>query len=367
MIKLTNLVLLLLAFIQTSFSQPRQGSGTILVRISSILNPEGRDAAGSCCSDAPPGDKGVCPGPCYSMLRVCATNVKNESMLVIHGGGPKREHNLDRRIQQEDAKPIQLQEPEIRGRNPSQSFQVNYSEHSTRKTVPTSNLRSKLKPNNQFSDKSRIPPKLSPPTSYKSPSRIAANQLPPNKNIGRRPYIKPQKNRPPKRKVRPPTKLYTNLAIPPKQDGSKTYQSNAREPAQPPRPFRRNQPLPQSRHGLPFLDNKRRENHVWETNEYTVMWREERMLLKPSTECKFGSLTTEVIFNNSLQNQGDLLVRLPFYEGWTGVFELTIEAWHVKNPKKIPQPVMQSKKLEDKSIFASILETITTQLTKTFQ
>ena len=93
------------------------------------------------------------------------------------------------------------------------------------------------------------------------------------------------------------------------------------------------------------------------------------MQLKPSTECKFGSLTTEVIFNNSLRNQGDLLVRLPFYEGWTGVFELTIciEAWHVKNPKKIPQPVMQCKKVEEKSIFASILETITTQLTKTFQ
>lgn len=73
----------------------------------------------------------------------------------------------------------------------------------------------------------------------------------------------------------------------------------------------------------------------------------------------------KVIFNNSLQNQGDLLVRLPFYEGWTGVFELTIEAWHVKNPKKIPKPVMQTKKIENKSIYASILETITTQLTKT--
>ena len=29
---------------------------------------------------------------------------------------------------------------------------------------------------------------------------------------------------------------------------------------------------------------------------------------------------------------------------WSGVFELTIEVWHVKNPKKIPQPALQSKK-----------------------
>ena len=163
MIKLANAVLLLV-LIKTSLPQPRQGSGTILVRISSILNPEGRDAAGSCCSDAPPGDKGVCTGPCYSMLRVCATNVKNESMLVIHGGGPKREHNLDGRRQQDDAKPIQLQESGIRGRNPCHSFQVNFPEQYNRKNIPSS--KSKPKPNNQFSDKPRFPPKQSRPTDF---------------------------------------------------------------------------------------------------------------------------------------------------------------------------------------------------------
>jgi len=356
---------LLLVLVQISYSQLRQGSGTILVKISSILNPEGRDAAGSCCSEGTPSAKGVCPGPCYSMLRVCSTNVKNESMLVIHGGGPRREYGLDRTRQQEDPKPIPQKEAGIRGRNPSQKYQVNFAEQSTRKSVPPGNSRSKVKPNNQFSEKSRIPPKLSPPTDFKSPIRIAPNLLPPNKNIGRRPYIKPPKNRPKKRKPRPPTKLYTNFALPPNQEGGYTYQPNSRESAQQPRPFRHNQPLPQSRTGLPFFENRRKENQVWETNEYTVMWREERMLLKPSTECKFGSLKTEVVFNNSLENQGDLLVRLPFYEGWSGVFELTIEVWHVKNPKKIPQPVLQSKKVEEKSIFASILETLTTQLTKT--
>ena len=39
-----------------------------------------------------------------------------------------------------------------------------------------------------------------------------------------------------------------------------------------------------------------------------------RALLRPDTECTYGSLNTEVVFNNSLQDQGDLLVRLPFHQ-----------------------------------------------------
>ena len=73
-----------------------------------------------------------------------------------------------------------------------------------------------------------------------------------------------------------------------------------------------------------------------------------RALLKPDTQCTFGSLNTEVIFNNSLEQQGDLLIRLPFSEvpsssppvltsppsqAWPGVFELTIEAWHINKPR----------------------------------
>jgi len=353
----TSCLPLLLVSVQATQSKPKQGSGIILVKISSILNPEGRDAAGSCCSgDASEG--GVCPGTCFSMLRVCASNVKNESVLVIHGGGPKREYGVNQKTQNQD---IRRQEGGIRGRNPAQTFQSNSVEYSTRK----SGLPVKTRPNSniQFSEKKRIPPKLSPPKDFKSAIRISPNQLPPNKNIGRRPYIKP--NRPINRKVRPPTKVYTNFAIPPGLNAGKTYPSNHRESPSQSRPFRQNQPLPQSRNGLPHVEVQGRENHFWETNEYTVMWREERKLLQPDTECMFGSLKTEVIFNNSLENQGDLLVRLPFYEGWSGVFELTIEVWHIKNPKKIPQLVMQSKKVEEKSIFASILETLTTQLTKT--
>jgi hypothetical protein len=117
------------------------------------------------------------------MLRDCATNMK--SMLVIHGGGPKGEPYQDRRQQQEDTKPVQLQEPGIRGRNPSQGFQVNFLEHSTRKSVLSANHRSKPKQNNQFSDKSKIHPKLSTPSDLKSPIIIASNKFQPNQNIDR--------------------------------------------------------------------------------------------------------------------------------------------------------------------------------------
>ena len=89
--------------------------------------------------------------------------------MIIHGGGPKREHNLDRRRQQKDAKPIEQKEPGIRGRNPRHSFQVNFPEHYTRKSVSSGNLRPTPKSNKQFSYKSRIPPKLSRPTDLNFP------------------------------------------------------------------------------------------------------------------------------------------------------------------------------------------------------
>ena len=56
----------------------RRGAGVVLVKISAVTNAEGRDAAGSCCSgaDAAPGT--VCPGPCYSMMKVCASQVRND-------------------------------------------------------------------------------------------------------------------------------------------------------------------------------------------------------------------------------------------------------------------------------------------------
>jgi hypothetical protein len=43
------------------------------------------------------------------------------------------------------------------------------------------------------------------------------------------------------------------------------------------------------------------ENALWNNVEYSVLWRQERALFKPTTECAFGSLTTEVLFNNSIQ------------------------------------------------------------------
>ena len=45
------------------------------------------------------------------------------------------------------------------------------------------------------------------------------------------------------------------------------------------------------------------ENTQWNNVEYSVLWRQERTLFKPSTECAFGSLTTEVLFNNSIQGR----------------------------------------------------------------
>ena len=55
----------------------RRGAGVVLVKISAVTNAEGRDAAGSCCSGAAaPGT--VCPGPCYSMMKVCASQVRND-------------------------------------------------------------------------------------------------------------------------------------------------------------------------------------------------------------------------------------------------------------------------------------------------
>ena len=61
----------------------RRGAGVVLVKISAVTNAEGRDAAGSCCSGAAaPGT--VCPGPCYSMMKVCASQVRNDRCSAEH-------------------------------------------------------------------------------------------------------------------------------------------------------------------------------------------------------------------------------------------------------------------------------------------
>ena len=56
----------------------RRGAGVVLVKISAVTNAEGRDAAGSCCSGAGAAPGTVCPGPCYSMMKVCASQVRND-------------------------------------------------------------------------------------------------------------------------------------------------------------------------------------------------------------------------------------------------------------------------------------------------
>ncbi len=64
-------------------------------------------------------------------------------------------------------------------------------------------------------------------------------------------------------------------------------------------------PLPQHRTGPP-PPAVQYENTLWNNVEYSVLWRQERALFKPSTECAFGSLTTEVLFNNSIQGRPSL-------------------------------------------------------------
>ena len=64
------------------------------------------------------------------------------------------------------------------------------------------------------------------------------------------------------------------------------------------------------------------------------MWRQERRLLNPDTTCQYGAIATDVIFNNSLAGR-DLLIKLPFTEPWPGLFELTVEVWHVSKPDKV--------------------------------
>merc|ERR1719234_69244 len=56
-----------------------QGAGVLLVKISTVLNPEGRDAAGACCAGPGKVSQGQCQGPCFTMLRVCATEASQNS------------------------------------------------------------------------------------------------------------------------------------------------------------------------------------------------------------------------------------------------------------------------------------------------
>ena len=66
---------LLLLFCSVSVnSLVRRGSGVVLVKISSITNTQGRDAAGSCCNGVSD-ESGVCSGNCYSMLKVKFINI----------------------------------------------------------------------------------------------------------------------------------------------------------------------------------------------------------------------------------------------------------------------------------------------------
>ena len=305
--------LLVISLLSTSLvdSLVRRGSGVVLVKISSITNTEGRDAAGTCCN-GDSDESGVCSGNCFSMLRICASEVKEDSVLR----DVYNNYQQQQQYQQQQTDKITDRE-DTQARNPVKKEKI-------RIKPATNNFR--------------------PPIGLKPP--------------------KPDGRPPPRPQRRPPP------SQPKPQTGNKF-------PFGPiPNIFRSrsNIPPPQlSRSGMSRQDHHQ-EHHrqepemmrVWEPEEFTVMWRDSRMLLKEDSVCRYGAINTDVIFNNSLGGgQRDLLIKLPFEESWPGMFELTMEVWHNAHPKKIPQLQAQSKKSDDKGILATIFDTLATQLTKT--
>ena len=302
----------------------RRGSGVVMVKISSIANPEGRDAAGTCCNgeSVEPG-AGVCSGNCYSMMRVCASQIRNDSVLL------EMVNTFNKK-----------QQPEIRDREDVR----------VQGRVPS------IQPQPE-----RIGPNLPPPlsSSNRAPIRIKPSQ------IDSRPQKPPAKKTRPRRPP-PPPKSAPKFPFGPLPNLFRS-RSNARPP-----------PKLQSRTSVSWGDQELES--VWQPEEFTVMWRDSRdvtqrdaerdragkMLLGDNVTCKYGALNTGVIFNNSLGGrQRDLLIKLPFEEAWPGMFEFTLEVWHNANPPKIPQPPVQGKKGGDKGILETLFDTLATQLSKT--
>ena len=313
-------LLLIALFASSVTSLVRRGSGVVLVKISNIQNPEGRDAAGSCCNGAVENvddDVGVCSGNCYSMLKICASQVKNDSVLLQM----YKDYQSQQKVQDT-----------FSDREDSQGRVTN-------KNKPE-------KSNQNHVDKTRLPPKLNPQNNYRPPIRIKPQQQ--KEKVHSKPV--------PNRQRRPPK--------PPPPVKKPTF------PFGPlPNIFRSRSSPPMSRSGHVAARDQEPEMRVWEPEEFTVMWRDGRngkMLLGDDVSCRYGAINTDVIFNNSLGGrQRDLLIKLPFEEAWPGMFELTVEIWHNANPAKIPQLQVQSKKQDDKSILATIFDTLATQLTKT--
>ena len=326
MVNYTTTPLILVVLLTSSVtSLVRRGSGVVLVKISSIQNSEGRDAAGSCCNgvaDNIEGDVGVCSGNCFSMLKICASQVKNDSVLL------QMYKDYQSQSQQKVAQDTFTDREDSQGRVTNQ----NKPEQS----------------NQNYVDQTRLPPKLNPQNNYRAPIRIKPQQQ--KEKVHPKPVPNRQR-RPPKPPPPPPVKKPTFPFGPL------------------PNIFRSRSSPPLARSGHVSAREPEPEMRVWEPEEFTVMRRDGRngrMLLGEDVTCRYGAINTDVIFNNSLGGrQRDLLIKLPFEEAWPGMFELTVEIWHNANPVKIPQLQLQSKKQDDKSILATIFDTLATQLTKT--
>ncbi|XP_023336148.1 uncharacterized protein LOC111707298 isoform X2 [Eurytemora carolleeae] len=353
-------------------------SGVILVKISSFLNPEGRDAAGSCCQresgrdgravdddvhqwiehdDVHPwaddgfsdgfrsgrGGGGTCSAPCYTMFRVCASRVDNESLVVLPNRSPQRGSDPTEAQELYGADQIRSK-PGVGLVQPAPGVERIQAIPGAGRIQPQTFPQNIEKILTEYTGRATLPPRIS--SRYPPNPKISASPRPPYRHPPR-----PQ-NPPGLRGDRPRPRP---LSYPPRP-----LPGPEERLGRPARPW----PRPQGRPVRPQHEPEGRMERPGEGNmEYSVVWRQDRSLFTPSLECAYGSLTTEVIFNSSLQGSGDLLVKIPFQESWNGVFSLSIEAWHINKPKRIPQPIKEAKTEKEQSFLEKIFSTLATSIT----
>jgi len=314
-------------------------SGVILVQISSFLNPEGRDAAGTCCSrDGGRGQGGTCSAPCYTMFRICANRVLNDSVVVLHSS-PEKVHHFQT---------INLGGTKEKGVEDAYVDRTEIVSDFNREEILSRNP--KLP---SVSGNVRVPPErpqVRPQQPLVRPQQpLVRPQQPPvrpqqSPNWPPLPPARPQQS-PSRPRPGPPARPGFNKRPQYARPGPSGRPKRPQEPARrPPRPLR-----PQERPQRVQGPERRDAPSIFN------FWRQDRSLFNPTEQCSYGSIETNVLFNNSLQGPGSLLVKIPFQETWDGLFSLSIEAWHVSNPKTIPQPPKEAK--EVKSIFETLFST----------
>ena len=223
----------------------RRGNGVVLVKISSITNPEGRDAAGSCCNGVSE-SSGLCSGNCFSLLKICASQVKNDSVLL--------EMYKNYQLQKSPQTPLNDREDaNIQSRNPGvQNLQSQTNFHQS--SSETERIKIPQPPPGHFRDKEkeRLPlpkPKLKPPNNFREPIRIKPL-----------PVQGPKPPPPNSRPRRPPPPPVSKPQLPFGLPNIFRSRSNG-PPLSRPESRRRSEPP---------------EMSLWEPDQFTVMWRDGR-------------------------------------------------------------------------------------------